>query len=167
MKLVAFLIVLMSYVQCVSAQQRRLISVIDGASKEPVVKALMIHGSDTIAYTTPQGLAVVPYVKGKVKFVHKEFKTIEFDSDSIPAVVRMRFSDNDLPEVLVLGKMPKIINPWIGDLSAPKLGESHFGIVKTTVEGSTMDMQTVRRKIFGKTRKERKRQRLKEKLEEY
>ena len=79
----------------------------------------------------------------------------------------MRFSDNDLPEVLVLGKMPKIINPWIGDLSAPKLGESHFGIVKTTVEGSTMDMQTVRRKIFGKTRKERKRQRLKEKLEEY
>ena len=54
MKLVAFIIVLMSYVQCVSAQQRRLISVIDGASKEPVVKALMIHGSDTMAYTTAQ-----------------------------------------------------------------------------------------------------------------
>lgn len=70
----------------------------------------------------------------------------------------------ELDELVVLGRMPVKFDMKLGGM---KLGESNLGIVKTTMQGSTMDLETVRRKLFGRTRKERKKDKLRKNLDGY
>lgn len=161
---IVLIILFLSCVQSVDAQHRRLISILDKDSKDPVDRAVIMQGNDTIARSTPQGLVVIPTVKGKVVFAHRDYESREFDYDSIPSVVKMRCIVQELDEIVVLGRLPIKFDMKLGGM---KLGESHYGIVKTTMEGSTMNLKTVRQKLFGRTRKEKKKDKLRKVLEEY
>lgn len=148
----------------VHAQHRGIISILDIDSRNPVNVVVIIQGNDTIAHSTPQGLVIIPTVKGKILFTHRDYKSVEYDYDSIPSVVKMKCIVQGLNEVVILGRMPKKTKIKHDGV---KIGESHFGIVKTTVEGSSINIETLRRKLFGKTRKEKKKDKLRKVLEEY
>ena len=164
MNRIVLIMLLMSYVQSIDAQHPRLISILDIGSREPVDRAVIMQGNDTIARSTPQGLVVIPTVAGKVVFAHRDYEPVEYDYDSIPSVVKMKCAVQELDELVVLGRMPMKFDMKLGGM---KLGESNLGIVKTTMQGSTMDLETVRRKLFGRTRKERKKDKLRKNLDGY
>ena len=160
------LIIFLTCLSCfhVHAQHPRLISILDIDSRNPIDRVIIMQGNDTIAHSTPLGLVIIPTVKGKIVFTHRDYKSVEYDSDHIPSVVKMKCVVQRLDEVVILGKMPKKTDI---KRDGVKIGESHFGIVKTTVEGSVINLETLRRKLFGRTRKEKKKDKLRKVLEEY
>ena len=72
----------------IHAQQ--MVSVIDNDTHEPVSPALFTQNGDTIAYTSPQGIVMLPKVSGTILITCKDYKSIEINADSIPAVIRMK-----------------------------------------------------------------------------
>lgn len=164
MNRIHLIILLLSCVLSINAQHTRRISILDVDSRDPVDGAVIMQGNDTIARATPQGLAVVPSVKGKVVFVHNDYKPLEFDYDSIPSVVKMKCTTLKLDELVVLGKKSTMFDM---KQDGPNIGESHLGIVTTTMEGSKINLETLLRKLFGRSRKEKKKDQLRKTLEDY
>lgn len=98
MKRFIFNIIFILYIK-VSAQH--IISVIDDATREPIWHASFIYKSDTIAYTSPQGIALVPNKTGLIRIICNDYKSIEFDCDSIPSVVHLKSEVVKIDEIEV------------------------------------------------------------------
>ena len=60
-----------------------MISVIDHDTRKPVWRAYFTQDGDTIAYTSPEGIALVPKHPGRVKIIARDYKSIEVNADSI------------------------------------------------------------------------------------
>lgn len=154
----------MALLMCISvgAQKRKMVSVIDIDTRKPIERVAVVHGNDTIAYSTPQGLVVIPEVEGTVVFSYMEYKSKEYDYAQLPPVVRMKSTTQMVDEVFVTGHQQKKVNE-----DAVNIGTSEFGVVKTTTSGSSINISDAYNKTIGKTPKERKKEKLQETLEEY
>lgn len=102
MKYIAVLLFLVFFVLPIGAQQ--MISVIDDDTHDPIGNALFVLDGDTIAYTSPQGIAVVPKRSGIVTVTAYDYKSMIFIADSIPPVIRLKSEIKKLDEVFVFGK---------------------------------------------------------------
>ena len=80
-----------------------MISVIDTDTRDPVAYAAFSQNGDTIAYTSLQGIAVLPKVSGSILLTCKNYKPIKLNADSIPSVIRMKCLIERLKEVVVVG----------------------------------------------------------------
>ena len=86
---------------------QQMVSVIDEDTREPVARAAFTHNGDTLTYTSPQGIAMVPKVSGVIILICKDYKSIEINADSIPAVINMKCLVERLEEVVVVGDSTK------------------------------------------------------------
>ena len=100
------ILLLISITTSIHAQQ--MISVIDTDTRDPVPYAAFTQNGDTLAYTTLVGIAMVPKVSGKILLTCKNYKPIELNADSIPAVIRMKCLIERLQEVVVIGDSANI-----------------------------------------------------------
>lgn len=106
MKLLLILLFLAIFALHLQAQQ--MISVIDHDSRKPVWRAYFIQNGDTIAYTSPEGIALVPKHPGKVTIKARDYKSVTFNSDSIPGVVHLKSELEQLEEITVIGDKNKV-----------------------------------------------------------
>lgn len=90
----------------INAQQ--MVSVIDAETREPVVHAAFIQNGDTITFTSSVGIAVLPKIKGNIQLYCKNYKSIDLNADSIPAVIHMKCLVQRLDELVVIGDSTKI-----------------------------------------------------------
>lgn len=144
---------------------QEMVSVIDDVSRTPVSQAYFIQGRDTIAYTTPQGIALLPKTSGKIKIVCRDYKSIWVDSDSIPAVIHLRSELTQLDEIVVIGDKDKVKprkEKWDEDKSlyAHKPKDPFGG-------GVGLDLDALIRLFGYKPASERKRNRVKKNLDAY
>lgn len=88
----------------ISAYAQKTVSVMDDDTHTPVDHAFFILGNDTIAYTSAQGIAIIPEgLKGTVTVVNNEYKAKKFDIMRLPDVVRLKNRGTNLPEVEAVG----------------------------------------------------------------
>ena len=162
MKLPIFIITFPLFATSVRAQQ--MVSVIDKETREPVARAFFIHDGDTLAYTSLQGIAMVPKVSGMIMITCRDYKTIKINADSIPAVIRMKCLVERLDEVVVVGDSTKTKKKF--DLPDNVLLEYDL---KDAYNNSGLKIPiTELYKLIGyKPKSERRRNRVKKKLEEY
>ena len=116
MKQVFAILVFSLFALHIRAQQ--MISVIDHDTRKPVWRAYFTQDGDTIAYTSPEGIALVPKHPGKVKIIARDYKPIEVNADSIPAIVHLKSEVKSLDEIVVLGDASKInerMKEWFGN----------------------------------------------------
>ena len=86
---------------------QQMVSVIDEDTREPVARAAFTQNGDTITYTSLQGIAMLPKVSGLIILTCKDYKSIEINADSIPAVINMKCLVERLEEVVVVGDSTK------------------------------------------------------------
>ena len=91
-----------------SIRAQQMISVIDQDTRNPIWRALFIHDGDTIAYTSPEGIAILPKVSGIIKIVCLDYKSVTFNSDSIPDVIHLKSELEQLDEITVIGDKDKV-----------------------------------------------------------
>lgn len=96
----------------INAQQ--MISVIDTYTREPIANVIFIHDGKNISYTSPQGIAVLPKLSGKVTITAQDYETLVFHADSIPAIIHLQSKAKNLEEIVVLGDANKFksLNKW-------------------------------------------------------
>ena len=149
-------------IRCFSQE---MVSVIDDVSRAPVSYAYFIQGRDTIAYTTPQGIALLPKTSGKIKIVCKDYKSIWVDSDSIPAVIHLRSDVKQLDEIVVIGDKDKV-KP-----RKEKWDEDKFLYARKPKDwlggGAGISIDAIARLCGYKPASERRRNRVKRNLEAY
>ena len=143
-----------------------MISVIDQDTRNPIWRAYFIHDGDTIAYTSPEGIAILPKVSGKIKIVCHDYKSVTFNSDSIPDVIHLKSELEQLEEITVIGDKDKVKHkPEKWDHNEPFkarkprdwLGEGGAGIGIDAII-----------RLFGyKPKSEQRRNRVKRNLEAY
>lgn len=145
----------------IHAQQT--VSVIDKDTRDPVPRVFFIHEGDTIAYTSLQGIALVPKVSGMITLSCKDYKTIELNADSLPAVIRMKCLTEHLDEVVVIGKDSKSKKKF--DLPDNILLE--YDLNDAYKNSGKIFASSLYKLIGYKTKKERKRKKLKQQLDAY
>ena len=91
-----------------SIRAQQMISVIDQDTRNPIWRAYFIHDGDTIAYTSPEGIALVPKHPGKVTIKARDYKSVTFNADSIPGVVHLKSELEQLEEIKVIGDKNKV-----------------------------------------------------------
>lgn len=156
MKLRLALLLLLLFALHIRAQQ--MISVIDDDTHDPIGNALFILDGDTIAYTTPQGIARVPKRPGIVTVTAYDYKSMIFIADSIPAVIRLKSEIKKLDEVFVFGKF---------GLRNKFTDNSGYDRIQGKYAGHGGDLNAIFR-IFGyKPASEIRRKRVKKNLEAY
>lgn len=161
MKPIILIAILIHFATHIHAQQ--MISVTDKDTHDPVARAFFIHEGDTISYTSPQGIAIVPKVSGMITLSCKDYKTIELNADSIPAVIHMKCLTERLDEVVVIGDSTKAKKKF--DLPDNILLEYDL---KDAYKNSGKIAVSYLYKLIGyKTKRERKRRKLKERLDAY
>lgn len=91
-----------------------MISVIDTYTREPIANVIFIHDGKNISYTSPQGIAMLPKLSGKVTITAQDYETLVFHADSIPAIIHLQSKAKNLDEIVVLGDASKYkpINKW-------------------------------------------------------
>jgi hypothetical protein len=141
-----------------------MISVIDTDTREPVPYAAFTQNGDTLAYTTLVGIAMVPKVSGKILLTCKTYKSIEINADSIPSVIRMKCLIERLDEVIVFGDSTKTKKKF--DLPDNILLEYELKDAYNN-RGVKIPMTELYKLIGYKPKSERRRNRVKKKLEEY
>ena len=146
----------------IHAQQ--MVSVIDNDTHEPVSPALFTQNGDTIAYTSPQGIVMLPKVSGTILITCKDYKSIEINADSIPAVIRMKCLVEHIEEVVVIGDSSKAKKKF--DLPDNILLEYELKDAYNN-RGVKIPMTELYKLIGYKPKSERRRNRVKKKLEEY
>ena len=115
-----------------------MISVVDYDTRDPIGHACFILDGDTIAYTSPQGIAVVP--------------------KRIPAVIRLKSEIKKLDEVFVFGKL---------GLKRKFSDKSGYDRIDGKYAGGGGDLGAIFR-IFGyRPASEKRRERVKKNLEAY
>ena len=156
MKYIAVLLFFASFVLPVGAQQ--MISVIDDDTHDPIGNALFVLDGDTIAYTTPQGIAMVPKRPGIVTVMANDYKSMIFIADSIPAVIRLKSEIKKLDEVFVFGKF---------GLRNKFTDNSGYDRIQGKYAGAGGDLNAIFR-IFGyRPASEKRRERVKKNLEAF
>lgn len=105
MKQILAILISLLFVLHIRAQQ--MVSVIDDDTRKPVGRAFFIQSGDTIAYTSPEGIALVSKKPGKVIVTAKDYKPLELNVDSLPAVIRIRCEVESLEEIVVIGDKNK------------------------------------------------------------
>lgn len=103
-----FIIVLLLFFVSTNIRAQQMISVIDQDTRNPIWRAYFIHDGDTIAYTSPEGIAILPKVSGKIKIVCHDYKGVTFNSDSIPGVIHLKSELEQLDEITVIGDKDKV-----------------------------------------------------------
>ncbi len=162
MKNPVLIIIFLLSVTPIRAQQ--MISVIDTDTREPVPYAAFTQNGDTLAYTTLVGIAMVPKVSGKILLTCKTYKSIEINADSIPSVIRMKCLIERLDEVIVFGDSTKTKKKF--DLPDNILLEYELKDAYNN-RGVKIPMTELYKLIGYKPKSERRRNRVKKKLEEY
>ena len=156
MKYIAVLLFFAFFVLPVGAQQ--MISVIDNDTHDPIGNALFILDGDTIAYTSPQGIAMVPKRSGIVTVTANDYRSMIFIADSIPAVIRLKSEIKKLDEVFVFGKF---------GLRNKFTDNSGYDRIQGKYAGAGGDLNAIFR-IFGyRPASERRRERVKKNLEAF
>ena len=156
MKYIAVFLFLAFFVLPLRAQQ--MISVIDDDTHDPIGNALFILDGDTIAYTSPQGIAMVPKRSGIVTVTAYDYRSMIFIADSIPPVIRLKSEIKKLDEVFVFGKM------GLRDKFTDKSG---YDRIQGKYAGAGGDLGAIFR-IFGyRPASERRRERVKKNLEAF
>ena len=163
MRLVLILL-LISITTSIHAQQ--MISVIDTDTRDPVPYAAFTQNGDTLAYTTLVGIAMVPKVSGKILLTCKNYKPIELNADSIPAVIRMKCLIERLQEVVVIGDSANIKKKKKFDLPDNILLEYDLKDAYNNM-GVKIPISSIQKLIGYKPKSERRRNRVKKNLEAY
>ena len=149
-----------------SIRAQQMISVIDQDTRNPIWRALFIHDGDTLAYTSPEGIAILPKVSGKIKIVCHDYKSVTFNSDSIPGVIHLKSELEQLDEITVIGDKDKVKHkPEKWDHNEPFkarkprdwLGDGGVGL----------GIDAIFRAVGYRPASEKRRNRVKKKLEEY
>jgi len=143
---------------------QRMVSVIDHDTRKPIWRAYFIHDGDTIAYTSPEGIAILPKVSGLIILTCKDYKSIEINADSIPAVINMKCLVERLEEVVVVGDSTKTKKKF--DLPDNVLLEYDLKDAYNN-SGVRIPMTKLYKLIGYKPKSQRRRNRVKKKLEEY
>lgn len=158
-----FLVLLLIFATSdIYAQQ--MVSVIDEDTREPVARAAFTHNGDTLTYTSPQGIAMVPKVSGVIILTCKDYKSIEINADSIPAVINMKCLVERLEEVVVVGDSTKTKKKF--DLPDNILLEYELKDAYNK-SGVNIPMTELYKLIGYKPKSERRRERVKKNLEAY
>jgi hypothetical protein len=158
------LILLLIFTTHIHAQQ--MISVIDTDTRDPVAYAAFSQNGDTIAYTSLQGIAVLPKVSGSIQLTCKNYKPIELNADSIPSVIRMKCLIERLKEVVVVGDSTKIKNKKKFDLPDNVLLEYELNDIYNN-QGLKLPITSLYKLIGYKPKSQRRRNRTKKILEAY
>ena len=158
-----FLVLLLIFATSdIYAQQ--MVSVIDEDTREPVARAAFTQNGDTITYTSLQGIAMLPKVSGLIILTCKDYKSIEINADSIPAVINMKCLVERLEEVVVVGDSTKTKKKF--DLPDNILLEYELKDAYNK-SGVNIPMTELYKLIGYKPKSERRRERVKKNLEEY
>ena len=158
-----FLVLLLIFATSdIYAQQ--MVSVIDKDTREPVARATFTQNGDTIAYTSLQGIAMLPKVSGLIVLTCKDYKSIEINADSIPAVINMKCLVERLEEVVVVGDSTKTKKKF--DLPDNILLEYDLKDAYNK-SGANIPMTELYKLIGYKPKSERRRNRVKKNLEAY
>lgn len=145
----------------IHAQQ--MVSVIDNDTHEPISPALFTQNGDTIAYTSPQGIVMLPKVSGTILITCKDYKSIEINADSIPAVIRMKCLVEHIEEVVVIGDSSKAKKKF--DLPDNVLLE--YDLNDAYNNRGKIPLTSLYKLIGYKPKSERRRARVKKNLEAY
>ena len=143
---------------------QQMVSVIDKDTREPVARAAFTQNGDTIAYTSLQGIAMLPKVSGLILLICKDYKSIEINADSIPAVINMKCLLERLEEVVVVGDSTKIKKKF--DLPDNILLEYELKDAYNN-RGVRIPLTKLYKLIGYKPKSERRRNRVKKNLEAY
>ena len=158
MKRPLILLILITFAIHLQAQQ--MISVIDHDTRKPIWRAYFIQDGDTIAYTSPEGIALVPKRPGKVSIIARDYKTQTFNADSIPPTIHLISELQQLDEIVVIGDK----NKYIPKELTPKFGSDRMD---GKYAGGGGDLGKIFR-IFGyKPASEIRRNRVKKNLEAF
>ena len=158
-----FLVLLLIFATSdIYAQQ--MVSVIDEDTREPVARAAFTQNGDTITYTSLQGIAMLPKVSGLIILTCKDYKSIEINADSIPAVINMKCLVERLEEVVVVGDSTKTKKKF--DLPDNILLEYELKDAYNK-SGVNIPMTELYKLIGYKPKSERRRERVKKNLEAY
>ena len=144
---------------------QRMISVIDTDTREPVAYAAFTQNGDTIAYTSIQGIAILPKASGMIRLIRKDYKPIKINADSIPDVIRMKCLIERLEEVVVVGDSTKIKKKKF-DLPDNILLEYDLNDAYNN-RGVIIPMTSLYKLVGYKPKSERRRNRVKKILEAY
>ena len=143
---------------------QQMVSVIDEDTREPVARAAFTQNGDTITYTSLQGIAMLPKVSGLIILTCKDYKSIEINADSIPAVINMKCLVERLEEVVVVGDSTKTKKKF--DLPDNILLEYELKDAYNK-SGVNIPMTELYKLIGYKPKSERRRERVKKNLEAY
>lgn len=143
---------------------QQMVSVIDEDTREPVARAAFTQNGDTITYTSLQGIAMLPKVSGVIILTCKDYKSIEINADSIPAVINMKCLVERLEEVVVVGDSIKTKKKF--DLPDNILLEYELKDAYNK-SGVNIPMTELYKLIGYKSKSERRRERVKKNLEAY
>ena len=143
---------------------QQMVSVIDEDTREPVARAAFTQNGDTITYTSLQGIAMLPKVSGLIILTCKDYKSIEINADSIPAVINMKCLVERLEEVVVVGDSTKIKKKF--DLPDNILLEYNLKDAFNN-RGVRIPIASLYKLIGYKPKSERRRNRVKKNLEAY
>ena len=143
---------------------QQMVSVIDKDTRGPVARAAFTQNGDTIAYTSLQGIAMLPKVSGMILLICKDYKSIEINADSIPAVINMKCLVERLEEVVVVGDSTKIKKKF--DLPDNILLEYDLKDAYNN-RGVRIPLTKLYKLIGYKPKSERRRNRVKKNLEAY
>lgn len=161
-----FIIVLLLFFVSTSTHAQQMISVIDHDTSNPIWRAYFIHDGDTITYTSPEGIAILPKVSGKILIVCPDYKSVTFNSDSIPDVIHLKSELEQLEEITVIGDKDKIKRkpekwddnePFKARKPRDWLGDGGVGL----------GIDAIFRAVGYRPASEKRRNRVKKKLEEY
>lgn len=143
---------------------QQMVSVIDKDTREPVARAAFTQNGDTIAYTSLQGIAMLPKVSGMILLICKDYKSIEINADSIPAVINIKCLVERLEEVVVVGDSTKTKKKF--DLPDNILLEYELKDAYNN-RGVRIPLTKLYKLIGYKPKSERRRNRVKKNLEAY
>lgn len=143
---------------------QQMVSVIDEDTREPVARAAFTQNGDTITYTSLQGIAMLPKVSGLIILTCKDYKSIEINADSIPAVINMKCLVERLEEVVVVGDSTKTKKKF--DLPDNILLEYELKDAYNK-SGVNIPMTELYKLIGYKPKSQRRRNRVKKNLEAY
>ena len=140
---------------------QQMISVIDIDTRQPVAQAFFIQEGDTIAYTSPQGMALVPKRPGIVTISARDYKPLILNADSLPAVIRIKCEVERLEEVYVIGDKNKIIS------KKSQLEKGSKAISPAQGGGVAVGIDAIFRALGYRPASEKRRERVKKNLDAY
>lgn len=158
-----FLLILFLLIAITHVKAQRMISVTDDETHDPVCRAAFTQNGNTIAYTTPMGIAILPKVSGKILIICKDYHPLEIDADSISDVIHMKYALERLEEVVVIGEK----NKQKKQFGLPNNTRLEYDLKDAYKNSGKVDTRLIARLFGYKSRKERKRNKIKKNLEAY